>query len=160
MVHPWAPPTSKPLKLNSDSTPKRWVSERIIGNYLFLLLWQYCIISIYYFYYFLLFFNFYNFYYVIYLIVQSFAVPSAVQAHYNQSVARASAAQIQWEQMFQLYAAQHPKLASDFQRRMRGELPPDEEWVNKLPGNPAVRFILKFLLLLFYYYFFISYFFL
>eukprot|EP00428_Durinskia_dybowskii_P063222 CAMPEP_0170369910 /NCGR_PEP_ID=MMETSP0117_2-20130122/8233_1 /TAXON_ID=400756 /ORGANISM="Durinskia baltica, Strain CSIRO CS-38" /LENGTH=703 /DNA_ID=CAMNT_0010624657 /DNA_START=46 /DNA_END=2157 /DNA_ORIENTATION=- len=68
---------------------------------------------------------------------ESFAVPSAVQAHYNQSVARASAAQIQWEQMFQLYAAQHPKLASDFQRRMRGELPPDEEWVDKLPGNPA-----------------------
>jgi transketolase len=69
---------------------------------------------------------------------QSFAVPEAVRDYYAQQAARASAAADKWASDFAAYAAAHPALAEDFTRRMRGELPADETWVDKLPGNPGV----------------------
>jgi transketolase len=65
-------------------------------------------------------------------------VPAAVRDHYAQQAARASAAADKWAGDFAAYAAAHPALAEDFSRRMRGELPADEAWVDKLPGNPGV----------------------
>lgn len=40
--------------------------------------------------------------------------------------------------LFFLGGTQHAELAASYTRRMNGELPPDAEWVDKLPGNPAV----------------------
>lgn len=65
-------------------------------------------------------------------------VPAEVRDYYAQQVARASAAAAEWDSTFAQYAAQHPDLAAQFTRRMRGELPADEHWVDKLPANPAV----------------------
>lgn len=64
-------------------------------------------------------------------------MPSEVSAFYAQQVARAASAEAQWEAAFAQYAAQHPDLAAQFARRMKGELPADEEWVDKLPANPT-----------------------
>jgi transketolase len=65
-------------------------------------------------------------------------VPGEVSAHYAQQVSRASAAEAQWTQAFASYSAQHPELAAQFTRRMKGELPDEEQWAAKLPANPAV----------------------
>lgn len=73
---------------------------------------------------------------------QSFAVPQAVREYYQQQAARAAAAETQWEATFAEYAQRYPDLAAQFKRRMAGELPADEAWVDKLPGNPAVRLAL------------------
>ena len=40
------------------------------------------------------------------------------------------------------FEIQHAELAAEFERRMKGELPADENWVDRLPGNPAVSTIL------------------
>jgi hypothetical protein len=67
-------------------------------------------------------------------------VPGEVSAHYAQQVSRASAAE--WTQAFASYSAQHPDLAAQFTRRMKGELPDEEQWAAKLPANPAVSLAL------------------
>lgn len=72
------------------------------------------------------------------IFTQSFQVSAEVKEHYAQSAARGAAAEAAWDAVFAQYAAQHAELAQSFVRRMAGELPADEEWVDKLPGNPAV----------------------
>ena len=53
-----------------------------------------------------------------------FEVPSALYAEWDAKEAGA-AREAQWNQRFAAYAAAHPALASEFTRRMKGELPAD-----------------------------------
>lgn len=68
---------------------------------------------------------------------QSFQVPDAVREAYNSVLARGAAAEAEWNNVFAAYAEQHAELAAEFVRRMKGELPADENWIDRLPGNPA-----------------------
>jgi transketolase len=65
-------------------------------------------------------------------------VPSEVSEYYAQCVTKGNALEEQWDAMFSAYSAAHADLAAALGRRMRGELPADEDWIDKLPGNPAV----------------------
>ncbi|MDP3848365.1 MAG: transketolase [Pseudomonas sp.] len=53
-----------------------------------------------------------------------FEVPSAIYAEWDAKEAGA-AREAEWNQRFATYAAAHPELASEFTRRMQGELPAD-----------------------------------
>ncbi|MCL2626013.1 MAG: transketolase [Cystobacterineae bacterium] len=53
----------------------------------------------------------------------SFWVPKQVYAHCAQATRRGEAAFEAWKRLFAAYAVQHPELAKEFERRLRGELP-------------------------------------
>ena len=53
-----------------------------------------------------------------------FAVPAAVRAAWDARE-RGKEVQARWENMFAAYAKDHPELAEEFLRRMRGDLPAD-----------------------------------
>ena len=55
---------------------------------------------------------------------EAFTVPADIKAAWDAREAGA-AAQKSWDEMFAAYAAAYPELASEFQRRMAGELPVD-----------------------------------
>ena len=55
---------------------------------------------------------------------EAFTVPADIKAAWDAREAGA-AAQKSWDEMFAAYAAAYPELASEFQRRMAGELPAD-----------------------------------
>eukprot|EP01039_Chlorochromonas_danica_P003139 gene3140-3438_t len=62
---------------------------------------------------------------------ESFAVKSEVYAHYRGHGAQGEAKEEAWKAVFQQYAAAHPDLAADFERRMAGQLPAN--WKDSLP---------------------------
>ncbi|MCL2178994.1 MAG: transketolase [Proteobacteria bacterium] len=53
----------------------------------------------------------------------SFWVPEQVYAHCAKAARRGAAAFEAWKGLFADYAVQHPELAKEFERRLRGELP-------------------------------------
>ncbi len=55
-----------------------------------------------------------------------FEIPAAVAARWNASDAGARR-EMEWQQGFNAYRAEHPALAAEFERRMAGELPRDFE---------------------------------
>jgi len=56
----------------------------------------------------------------------SFEIPAAVAARWNASDAGARR-ETEWQQGFNAYRAEHPALAAEFERRVKGELPRDFE---------------------------------
>lgn len=64
-----------------------------------------------------------------------FSVPDAARAHWSACVAGRRATHEQWANRWSAYAAAHPELAAELQRRMRGELPAG--WEQALPRFDA-----------------------
>jgi transketolase len=62
---------------------------------------------------------------------QSFVVLEDVLEYYRASAAKGVGAEADWEAKLAQYGQQHPELAADLARRMRGELPAD--WKKGLP---------------------------
>jgi transketolase len=54
-----------------------------------------------------------------------------VTAYYASAAAAAASHEATWNAMFAAYAAAHPALAAEFQRRFSGKLP--EGWMSALP---------------------------
>lgn len=50
-----------------------------------------------------------------------------VRNHYSKFVARGNELEKQWQQLFESYAQKYPELASEFKRRVSGDLP--EVWL-------------------------------
>lgn len=65
----------------------------------------------------------------------AFTIPDDALAHWRRCIRRGAAMQAEWDQQFAAYEAEHPELASEFRRRMTGELP--HAWEENLPtfGN-------------------------
>lgn len=61
----------------------------------------------------------------------TFLVPEDVLAHYRRALAQGAEAQASWQARFDLYAAEYPELAAEWQRRQAGDLPPG--WDEDLP---------------------------
>ena len=57
----------------------------------------------------------------------AFTVPDAARAHWHEHVATRAATHVSWKTMWSAYAAAHPTLAAEFERRMRGELHADAD---------------------------------
>lgn len=66
---------------------------------------------------------------------EPFSVPNAARAHWSAYVAERRATHEQWAKRWSAYAAAHPELAAELQRRMRGELPAG--WEQALPRFDA-----------------------
>jgi transketolase len=67
-----------------------------------------------------------------------FHVPQEVYAHCAKATRRGEAAFESWKALYAAYAAKHPALAQEFERRLRGELPEapwDEGLEELLPKN-------------------------
>jgi transketolase len=64
-----------------------------------------------------------------------FFVPDDVRTFFNQAVRKGEEAEKQWKVLFEKYQKTFPQKASEFQRRMRGNLPLD--WQKALPKYPA-----------------------
>jgi len=62
---------------------------------------------------------------------KTFDVPEDVQALYNEVNKKGAAAEQEWNQLFEKYAAEYPKEASEIKRRLKGELP--QGWEKLLP---------------------------
>lgn len=56
---------------------------------------------------------------------EAFTVPDEARAHWAERVAERAASHGEWKGLWSAYAAAHPELAAEFERRMRGELRPD-----------------------------------
>ena len=50
---------------------------------------------------------------------------------YHANGAKGSNAEVEWNALYSKYTAEHPQLASEFTRRMKGDLPVD--WKAALP---------------------------
>jgi len=61
----------------------------------------------------------------------SFHIPAEAREHFQSAAARGSAAQMEWESRFKVYAQQYPDLAAEFQRVINRRLPND--WAAGLP---------------------------
>ncbi|KAL0216743.1 hypothetical protein P9112_008927 [Eukaryota sp. TZLM1-RC] len=71
---------------------------------------------------------------------ESFYVPSEVSEVYKQIGQKGQAAQQKWNEMFASYKEQYPELATEFERRLRGDLGMTtdelfEKMVNSLPSD-------------------------
>lgn len=53
---------------------------------------------------------------------EAFTVPDEARAHWAEQVAERAASHAEWKGLWSAYAAAHPELAAEFERRMRGEL--------------------------------------
>jgi transketolase len=60
-----------------------------------------------------------------------FYIPDRVLERFRMAVALGASAEQKWETLFERYAQAHPKLASEWRRRMAGELPAG--WQDALP---------------------------
>ena len=58
---------------------------------------------------------------------EPFFVPADALAHWREAAAQRAATHTEWKHTWQAYAAAHPVLAREFERRMKGELPPQLE---------------------------------
>lgn len=70
-----------------------------------------------------------------------FEIPQDIYAKWS-AVEAGAKAEGEWNDLFAKYQAQYPELASEFTRRMKGELPVDLqakalEWAKSLQANPA-----------------------
>ncbi|WP_163930245.1 transketolase [Paraferrimonas sp. SM1919] len=70
-----------------------------------------------------------------------FEVPADVYSQWNQN-AKGGASESAWNEKLAAYAAAHPELAAEFERRMKGDLPSDfsaqaDAFINELQNNPA-----------------------
>ena len=65
----------------------------------------------------------------------TFYVPDEVLAHFRSMVAKGKSQEQEWQDLFDKYQREHPDLAAEFERRMRGELPMN--WDKNLPDFPA-----------------------
>ena len=65
------------------------------------------------------------------LSVQSFVVLDDVREYYNKNGNEGTSAEEKWNVLFSQYRTAHPELSSEFERRMKGELPSD--WKKCLP---------------------------
>ena len=70
-----------------------------------------------------------------------FVIPAAIYAKWS-AVEAGAKAEGEWNELFAKYKAQYPELASEFERRMKGELPVDLAqkalaWAQDLQNNPA-----------------------
>ena len=64
-----------------------------------------------------------------------FHVPDAAKAHFAETGERGQRLQGEWDQMLDVYRAEHPELAKLFEYARRGELPPG--WDADIPTFPA-----------------------
>jgi len=55
----------------------------------------------------------------------AFHVPDEARAHWREQVAKRAATHAEWATRWSAYSAAFPELATEFQRRLRGELPAD-----------------------------------
>ena len=62
---------------------------------------------------------------------EPFTVPDEVRTHMDQRE-RGRQARSEWERRFEAYRSEHPTLAAELERRMRGELP--DGWQDALPS--------------------------
>ncbi|WP_291263589.1 transketolase [Gemmatimonas sp.] len=58
---------------------------------------------------------------------EPFFVPADALAHWREAAAQRAATHTEWKHTWQAYEAAHPELAREFERRMKGELPPQLE---------------------------------
>lgn len=70
-----------------------------------------------------------------------FVIPEEIYAKWS-AVEAGAKAEGEWNELFAQYKAQYPELASEFERRMKGELPVDLAqkalaWAQELQNNPA-----------------------
>ncbi len=70
-----------------------------------------------------------------------FVIPEDIYAQWS-AVEAGAKAEGEWNELFAKYKAQYPELASEFERRMKGELPVDLAqkalaWAQDLQNNPA-----------------------
>ena len=63
-----------------------------------------------------------------------FHLPEEALARYREALAEGAAAQEKWEELFARYSSEHPELAAEFSRVMRGELPAG--WLERIPEFP------------------------
>ncbi len=61
-----------------------------------------------------------------------FLIPDTVLAHFRTALDRGAEAQGEWQALFQRYEQSHPELATEWKRRMAGELPAG--WEGALPS--------------------------
>jgi transketolase len=64
-----------------------------------------------------------------------FFVPDEARRPFQDAAARGAEAEARWHELLQRYATDHPELAQELSRRLRGELPPG--WDRDLPSFPA-----------------------
>ncbi len=64
----------------------------------------------------------------------AFYIPDEALAHFRQALARGQEWEADWQRRFAAYAQAYPDLAAEWQRLMRGELPPD--WDADMPTFP------------------------
>jgi transketolase len=57
--------------------------------------------------------------------MEPFFVPDEARAHWQELVAERAATHAQWRDRWDAYRGAHPELAAEFERRLRGELPPE-----------------------------------
>jgi len=62
---------------------------------------------------------------------ERFHIPSAALAHFREALDEGSRAEGEWQAQWDEYAAEHPELAAEFQRRTAGDLP--TAWDDDLP---------------------------
>merc|ERR1711964_42782 len=71
---------------------------------------------------------------------KSFVVPQEVYDMYHKHADEGAAAEQEWNQLFEKYAAEYKTEAADLKRRLTGKLP--ENWQEKLPtykaSDPAI----------------------
>jgi len=65
---------------------------------------------------------------------EPFHIPADALVHLRAAIARGQDAEARWQALFARYAKQHPELATEFQRRMAGDLP--QGWDAALPSFP------------------------
>ncbi|UCG88740.1 MAG: transketolase [Gemmatimonadota bacterium] len=68
---------------------------------------------------------------------EAFAIPEQVKVRWRGCVERGAELQADWQRQFDAYAGEHPKLAGEFLRRARGELP--SGWESALPTFDAAQ---------------------
>ncbi len=64
-----------------------------------------------------------------------FYIPTEVAEHFSQSIDRGLDLEQQWTDSFRAYSSDHPELAENFEKPLKGELPPG--WDKDVPGFPA-----------------------
>jgi transketolase len=62
---------------------------------------------------------------------EPFEIPDSALAHWRGCVERGATIQAEWQQRYDAYAQEHPQLAQEFERRMKGVLP--DGWQQLLP---------------------------
>jgi transketolase len=70
-------------------------------------------------------------------VADPFVVPDAIRSHFGVAAERGREAHRRWLDLFDRYRADYPDLATELERRWRGDLPP--EWTSELPSFPPEK---------------------